>query len=116
MKNYVKTITGFCMLLSISLFATSPDVTTNFSSNWVANQEQITTAVYQGYSEEEGYKFLTDAGNEIAFHSATDEVLKEFELQTDSLEGKKFTIKYTSTKQNDGALIFTIVELIIEKT
>lgn len=72
-------------------------------------EEQLINAVYDGH-EEYGYNFLAKNkdGEEytITFHEISEELLKEFNLKSETLIGKNFTITYKTrvevTKDDDG--------------
>ncbi|TYP98136.1 hypothetical protein C7447_103306 [Tenacibaculum adriaticum] len=113
MKNNVKKLAILFMLLSIGSFATTleQDLNENLNYNAIFNQQQDITATYNGYTENEGYKFISEEGNEIVFQSASSSILEAFDLRSDLLAGKKFIVRYTSSEDEKG-IVFTIIELL----
>lgn len=76
----------------------------------IINQQKEVTAVYDGHTLEEDYKFTLDDGTSMMFQTVAPEVLKSFNLMSDELKGTKFKIMYTTT-QKDGKDLHTIVGL-----
>ncbi len=94
MRNY--------LLVLVSIFTLSFTTVTN------AQSEIVTEATFDGFSENY-YSFTTAVkGNEeaktIKFSDVSAEILKQFDLKSETLIGKHFSITYevkTETKIND---------------
>lgn len=101
MKNYLRRLMYFCMFSTLGVVGTV-QANEGKAIDVVVNQQQEVVAVYDGYSANEGYKFTLEDGTEMLFQTVTPEVLKTFDLTSDDFKSKKFKIKYTTTKDENG--------------
>lgn len=112
----MKTINIILALLSIVLMENKEII-----NNQIMQKATI-EGVFDGYDEEDGYSFLvidkeTENENVMYFNDVTEDVLKEFNLKSSNLLGKKFEIKYEIEEmedEDDGEIYeqFIIVKLI----
>lgn len=112
----MKTISIILALLSIVLVENKEII-----NNQIVQKATI-EGVFDGYDEEDGYSFLvidkeTESENVMYFNDVTEDVLKEFNLQSTNFLGKKFEITYEIEEmedEEDGEIYekFIIIKLV----
>lgn len=109
MKSQILLKASVILLTFFTLVSFTSKPFFNDSESLYFQEEQVINAVYDGH-EEYGYNFLAKNkdGEEytITFHEISEELLKEFNLKSETLIGKNFTITYKTrvevTKDDDG--------------
>ncbi len=101
MKNYFKKSLGIFTIMSICVFGTIQAYEhVNPMQIEVVAQTETTVAVYNGYSDTEGYKFTLQDGSTKVFQFVSEDVLGTFDLKTDdSLKEKTFEIIHTTSEE-----------------
>lgn len=121
--NVLLKLIGFTLsIFTLASFTTVATYVNDDTTTLSIQEEMVVNAVYDGH-EEYGYNFIAKnkEGEEytITFQEVKEELLKEFDLKSETLIGKNFSITYqTRTETNidddgfeDEEEINTIIKL-----
>lgn len=99
----VKKVWGLTMVALFTCYITGAQ-----ENGEISGEPLTITATYDGFtSDSYSFTFINDEGDEesIFFDYATDEVLEEFDLNSEEWEGQKFEVIYqetTETEEEEG--------------
>ncbi|MGG8496677.1 hypothetical protein ACQY1Q_09685 [Tenacibaculum sp. TC6] len=110
MKNYLKKAICLSMLIGAGLVTTAEAKQQQVQKavSVLTVQETAIEATFEGYTDKDGYTFVLGDGKKVFFEEVSDEVLKNFDLKSNALKGKKFKVTYT-VEENDEGEVYTIV-------